>query len=96
MPTSTRQDKPLDSTSATAEKQNLQEKMADKSLTLWTVLEAAFFLRISPGTLFHWVSQKKIPCIRFGARCLRFDPEQTKQWAAQHVQNESAQDRRTI
>jgi excisionase family DNA binding protein len=50
--------------------------------TLWKVDEAAAFLNISAGTLYHWVSQKRIPCMHFGSRCLRFDPQQVKQWAA--------------
>jgi excisionase family DNA binding protein len=48
----------------------------------WKITEAAAFLNISPGTLYHWVSQKRLPCTRFGSRCLRFNPEQLKQWAA--------------
>lgn len=50
-------------------------------MTLWTVDEAAAFLHISSGTLYHWVSQRRIPSIHFGSRCLRFDPQQVKQWA---------------
>jgi excisionase family DNA binding protein len=64
--------------------------------SLWKVTEAASFLNISPGTLFHWVSQRKLPCIRFGSRCLRFDPEQTKQWAKRHGQPESCTGKRDI
>jgi len=51
-------------------------------ITLWKVDQAAAFLNISCGTLFHWVSRKKIPCIRLGSRCLRFDPEEVRKWAA--------------
>jgi excisionase family DNA binding protein len=56
---------------------------------LWKVDEAAAFLNISSGTLYHWVSQKRIPCLHFGSRCLRFDPQQVKQWAASfgHTEN---------
>jgi len=49
---------------------------------LWKVDEAAAFLNISSGTLYHWVSERKIPCMHFGVRCLRFDPQELKQWAA--------------
>lgn len=52
---------------------------------LWKITEAAAFLNISSGTLYHWVSQKRVPCVRFGSRCLRFNPEHTKQWAATHL-----------
>jgi excisionase family DNA binding protein len=50
--------------------------------TLWKVEEAAAFLNISSGTLYAWVSQNRVPCLHFGKRCLRFDPQQMKQWAA--------------
>jgi excisionase family DNA binding protein len=53
---------------------------------LWKVSEVAAFLNISAGTVFHWVSRKKIPCIRFGSRCLRFDPEAVRRWAASHLE----------
>ena len=39
---------------------------------LLTVKEAAKKLRISPGSLYHWLSQKRVSCIRFSARCVRF------------------------
>ncbi|MGA8215797.1 MAG: helix-turn-helix domain-containing protein [Candidatus Sulfotelmatobacter sp.] len=57
--------------------------------TLWKVDEAASFLNISSGTLFHWVSQNRVPCLKFGKRCLRFDPQQMKQWAASFGQTEN-------
>jgi excisionase family DNA binding protein len=53
-----------------------------QAVMLWNVDEAAEYLNISIGTLYHWVSQKRIPCMHFGSRCLRFDPQQVKQWAA--------------
>jgi excisionase family DNA binding protein len=62
--------------------------------TLWTIHEAASFLRISTGTLYHWVSEGKIPCLHFGARCLRFDPHQIKKWA-EDFSSESATYNRT-
>jgi excisionase family DNA binding protein len=59
---------------------------------LWDVAQAATFLNISPGTLYHWVSQKRVPCLRFGARCLRFDADHLKNWAAQHLHPETRSD----
>jgi excisionase family DNA binding protein len=61
-------------------------------ITLWKVSEAAAFLNISCGTLYHWVSQRRVPCIRFGSRCLRFDPEKTNQWAAEHLNSPASHD----
>jgi excisionase family DNA binding protein len=39
---------------------------------LLTAKEAADFLRISIGTLYHWVSERRIEPIRFSSRCIRF------------------------
>jgi excisionase family DNA binding protein len=36
------------------------------------VREAAQFLGVAPGSLYHMVSQRRVPCIRLGNRCLRF------------------------
>ncbi|GEM_PF-2807435 len=62
--------------------------IARHGVGLWTVNEAAAFLRISPGTLYHWASQKRISCIRFGSRCLRFDPQRLELWAQEHRDSE--------
>jgi excisionase family DNA binding protein len=53
-----------------------------QSAMLWRVDEAAAYLHISVGTAYHWASQKRIPCLHLGARCLRFDPQEVKLWAA--------------
>ena len=39
---------------------------------LLTVKEAAERLGINVGSLYHWLSQGRIPCVRFSARCVRF------------------------
>ena len=39
---------------------------------LLTVIELSERLRISPGTIYHWLSEGRLPCIRFSARCVRF------------------------
>ena len=62
---------------------------AENTVKLWTVVEAAAFLNISCGTLYHWISQQRIPCIRFGSRCVRFDPQKTKEWVATFTEAQS-------
>lgn len=54
---------------------------------LMRVGEAAAYLNVSPGTLYHWVSSrtKGIPCVHLGKRCLRFKPEELNQWVAEHA-----------
>ena len=61
----------------------------NSGVKLWNVKEAAAFLNISVGTLYHWVSEKRTPCLRLGSRCLRFDPETMKRWAGDYLQPES-------
>lgn len=39
---------------------------------LLTISELAERLCISPGTAYHWLSQGRLPCIRFSSRCIRF------------------------
>jgi excisionase family DNA binding protein len=39
---------------------------------LLTIRELAECLGISPGTAYHWLSQGRLPCIRFSSRCVRF------------------------
>jgi excisionase family DNA binding protein len=39
---------------------------------LLTVTELAERLGISPGTAYHWLSQGRLPAVRFSKRCVRF------------------------
>ena len=39
---------------------------------LLTVREVAALLGINPGTVYHWLSQQRLPCVRFSQRCVRF------------------------
>jgi len=39
---------------------------------LLTVQQAAERLGISPGSVYHWLSQGRLPCVRLSARCVRF------------------------
>jgi excisionase family DNA binding protein len=73
--------------------QNVQQKLQQQ---LWDIAQAATFLNINPGTLYHWVSQKRVPCVRLGSRCLRFDAERLKQWAAEHGCGETARRTATL
>jgi excisionase family DNA binding protein len=42
---------------------------------LLTIRELAERLSIAPGTAYHWLSQGRLPCIRFSKRCVRFREE---------------------
>ncbi len=39
---------------------------------LLTVADLAERLSIAPGSLYRWVAQGRLTCIRFSARCIRF------------------------
>jgi len=39
---------------------------------LLTIRELAERLNIAEGTAYHWLSQGRLPCVRFSSRCVRF------------------------
>jgi excisionase family DNA binding protein len=39
---------------------------------LLTVRELAKLLGVAEGSVYHWLSQERLPCIRFSQRCVRF------------------------
>jgi excisionase family DNA binding protein len=39
---------------------------------LLTVNELAKLLNISSGTVYHWISEDRLPVVRFSKRCVRF------------------------
>jgi excisionase family DNA binding protein len=46
---------------------------------LLTVRELAERLGISLGTVYHWLSQGRLPAIRFSKRCVRFRESDVQQ-----------------
>jgi excisionase family DNA binding protein len=57
---------------------------------LLTVREAAHFLNLAPGTLYHLISEKRIPVVRISSRCVRFQRKALVAWIESHSQAESA------
>jgi excisionase family DNA binding protein len=53
--------------------------------TLLDVTGAAAFLGISVGTLYHWVSERRIPVIRFSKRCIRFRLCDVQKWISEKL-----------
>ena len=39
---------------------------------LLNVNEVAEILGLAPGTIYHLLSQKRLPCVRLSKRCVRF------------------------
>jgi predicted DNA-binding transcriptional regulator AlpA len=61
----------MEETVATSAKESLIDI---KGVSEWTGL--------SVGTLYHFVSMRKIPFVRISARCIKFDPPQIRAWIA--------------
>jgi excisionase family DNA binding protein len=55
------------------------ESAADR---LMKITEAAQFLAVEPTSLYHMVSQGRVPCIRLSKRCLRFRRSDLEAWIA--------------
>ena len=49
---------------------------------LWSVVEAARFLNLSTGTMYHLVSERRVPVIKLSARCIRFRRSELESWIA--------------
>lgn len=47
---------------------------------LLSVAEAAAFLHLSPGTIYHLISQKRVPVIKVSSRCVRFSKQALLTW----------------
>ena len=52
---------------------------------LLTIQDVARITGLSVGTLYHWVSQKRIPVVRLSSRCVRFRYTDIEQWLAEKV-----------
>jgi predicted DNA-binding transcriptional regulator AlpA len=47
------------------------------------IRELSALTGLAAGTLYHWASQGKLPCIRLSARCLRFSLSEIRKWIAE-------------
>jgi excisionase family DNA binding protein len=54
-----------------------QTSEADRLLT---VVEAAGYLNLSVGGLYHLISQHRIPVVRISSRCVRFSRAALQEW----------------
>jgi excisionase family DNA binding protein len=53
---------------------------------LLTVPQAAAFLGLSTGGLYHLIGQRRVPVIRISARCVRFSRRALTDWVESHSQ----------
>jgi excisionase family DNA binding protein len=51
---------------------------------LWTVREAAAFLRLGRNTVYEWAASGKLPSVRLGSR-IRFLPSTLRRWLAVQI-----------
>jgi excisionase family DNA binding protein len=58
-----------------------ETEMRDDDLA--DVNEIAEFLHLSPGTVYHLISQERIPFVRLSARCVRFRRSDVEAWIAE-------------
>lgn len=53
---------------------------------LLTVREVSSLTGLSVGTLYHLVSQQRIPVVRLSARCIRFRLSDLEEWIVELTQ----------
>lgn len=58
--------------------------MSDAKILL-NIRELAAITGFSEGTLRHWVSEKRVPVVRFSSRCVRFRLSDIQEWLAGKV-----------
>jgi len=56
---------------------------------LMNVREVAELLGLSPGTVYHLASQRRIPVVRLSARCLKFRHSEILAWIESKSQKET-------
>lgn len=56
---------------------------------LLKVEDVARLLQMSAGTIYHLVSQGRIPCVKLSARCLRFRSADLAAWIEDLAHEES-------
>ena len=52
---------------------------------LLNISEAAEYLGVAEKTLYHWVSQRKIPFVKLSHKVLRFDPIRINEWVEENT-----------
>ena len=54
---------------------------------LWTYKDVCRRLNIRPGTAYAWVSQGRLPVVRFSSKMVRFDPDEIEEWIAAQTES---------
>ena len=61
---------------------------APSQVGLLTVVEAAVFLGLSVGTVYHMISEHRLPVVRISRRCIRFRVSDLERWVREHTETE--------
>ena len=56
----------------------------DQDDRLWTIGEAAQFLGLQKSSMYHLISQGRVPVIRISSRCVRFSRRALLEWVKEH------------
>jgi excisionase family DNA binding protein len=59
---------------------------------LLTVVELAERLRMNPGTIYHWLSEGRLTCVRLSARCVRFRVSDIEKMLEQMTEKQDEQE----
>jgi excisionase family DNA binding protein len=59
---------------------------------LLTVKDLAQLLDVAPGSIYHWISQHRLPVVRFSNRCVRFRESDVKKLLDELTQCKKAGD----
>ena len=60
-------------------------KKNNRERLLLDIKEVAELTGFSPGSLYHWVSQGRIPFVRISSRCIRFRRSDLEAWLDQNT-----------
>lgn len=58
----------------------IKSKESDMPESLMTDKDVAELLRLKPATIRMWVHLQKIPCVKIGEKCVRFEREKIENW----------------
>jgi excisionase family DNA binding protein len=56
---------------------------SDADNSLMDIMSVSVLTGLSVGTLYHWVSQQRIPVVRLSARCVRFRRSDIDAWISE-------------
>jgi excisionase family DNA binding protein len=61
------------------------DQRVDLSEPLLDAKQAAKLLGVPPSTVYQWVRDGRLPCLRLGPRAIRFTRTMLAQWAAEQL-----------